>query len=54
MTVLAWSPNLTQDRAQPYGVRAVAKTELFAAADVISIHMPLSSLKERSMSSVSA
>jgi phosphoglycerate dehydrogenase-like enzyme len=42
MTVIAWSPNLTQDRAEPHGVRAVDKRELFSTADVISIHMPLS------------
>jgi phosphoglycerate dehydrogenase-like enzyme len=42
MTVIAWSPNLTQDRADPHGVRAVDKRELFSTADVISIHMPLS------------
>lgn len=42
MTVIAWSPNLTQDRAAPHGVRAVDKRELFSTADVISIHMPLS------------
>ncbi len=42
MAVIAWSPNLTQDRAEPHGVRAVGKAELFAAADVITIHIPLS------------
>ena len=42
MTVIAWSPNLTQARAEPHGVRAVGKRELFSTADVISIHMPLS------------
>jgi phosphoglycerate dehydrogenase-like enzyme len=42
MTVIAWSPNLTQARADPHGVRAVDKRELFSTADVISIHMPLS------------
>jgi phosphoglycerate dehydrogenase-like enzyme len=42
MTVIAWSPNLTQARAEPHGVRAVHKHELFSTADVISIHMPLS------------
>lgn len=41
-TVVAWSPNLTQDRATPHGVRAVSKRELFSTADVITIHMPLS------------
>ena len=42
MTVIAWSPNLTQARAEPHGVRAVDKSELFSTADVITIHMPLS------------
>jgi phosphoglycerate dehydrogenase-like enzyme len=42
MNVIAWSPNLTQARAEPHGVRAVDKHELFSEADVISIHMPLS------------
>jgi phosphoglycerate dehydrogenase-like enzyme len=42
MTVIAWSPNLTQARAEPHGVRAVDTHELFSTADVISIHMPLS------------
>jgi len=42
MEVVAWSPNLTQARADPHGVRAVDKHELFATADVITIHMPLS------------
>jgi len=42
MEVVAWSPNLTQERADPHGVRAVDKHELFATADVITIHMPLS------------
>jgi phosphoglycerate dehydrogenase-like enzyme len=42
MEVIAWSPNLTPARAEPHGVRAVDKHDLFATADVISIHMPLS------------
>jgi phosphoglycerate dehydrogenase-like enzyme len=42
MTVIAWSPNLTQARAESHGVRAVDKHELFSSSDVISIHMPLS------------
>ncbi|MCU1504375.1 MAG: Phosphoglycerate dehydrogenase, partial [Ilumatobacteraceae bacterium] len=42
MTVIAWSPNLTQARADPHGVRAVDKRELFSTSDVITIHMPLS------------
>ncbi len=42
MHVIAWSPRLTQERADPHGVRAVSKDELFRTADVITIHMPLS------------
>jgi phosphoglycerate dehydrogenase-like enzyme len=51
MQVLAWSPNLSAERAAEHGVRAVDKTELFAESDVISIHMPLS---ERSRGLVGA
>ena len=42
MSVNAWSPNLTQERADPHGVRAVDKRELFSTSDVVTIHMPLS------------
>lgn len=42
MAVIAWSPNLTPERADEQGVRAVSKAELFAESDVVSIHMPLS------------
>ncbi len=42
MSVLAWSPNLTQERASAHGVRAVTKQQLFTESDVITIHMPLS------------
>jgi phosphoglycerate dehydrogenase-like enzyme len=42
MSVIAWSPSLTQERAEPHGVRAVDKATLFAESDVITIHMPLS------------
>jgi phosphoglycerate dehydrogenase-like enzyme len=42
MSVIAWSPHLTQERADPHGVRAVSKATLFADSDVITIHMPLS------------
>lgn len=42
MTVLAWSPNLTAERAEPHGVRAVNKATLFGESDVITVHMPLS------------
>ncbi len=40
MDVIAWSPNLTQERASEHGVRAVSKEELFAQADVVTLHMP--------------
>jgi phosphoglycerate dehydrogenase-like enzyme len=43
MDVIAWSPNLTPERAEPHGVRAVSKDELFSTADIVTIHMPLSS-----------
>jgi phosphoglycerate dehydrogenase-like enzyme len=42
MTVLAWSPNLTPERAAEHGVRAVDKRTLFADADFVTVHMPLS------------
>lgn len=42
MKVVAWSPNLTQERASPHGVEAVTKEELFRRCDAITIHMPLS------------
>jgi len=42
MEVVAWSPNLTVERAAEHGVRAVSKDELFAGSDAITIHMPLS------------
>lgn len=41
MNVIAWSPNLTPERAAPHSVTVVAKEELFASADVVSLHMPL-------------
>ena len=42
MRVIAWSPNLTQERAEPYAVSAVPKEQLLRQADVVTIHMPLS------------
>ena len=42
MEVIAWSPNLTAERASEEGARAVSKQELFANSDVVTIHMPLS------------
>jgi phosphoglycerate dehydrogenase-like enzyme len=42
MTVLAWSQNLTAARAEEVGATLVAKDELFARSDVVSIHLVLS------------
>jgi phosphoglycerate dehydrogenase-like enzyme len=51
MKVVAWSPNLTADRARPVGVEAVSKADLFARSDVVTVHMPES---ERSIGIVGA
>ena len=51
MDVIAWSQNLQAEHAASLGVEAVAKEELFARADVISIHLKLS---ERSRALVGA
>ncbi len=42
MEVIAWSQNLTAEAAAAVGVRRVEKDELFAQADVLSIHLVLS------------
>ncbi|GAA4404581.1 D-2-hydroxyacid dehydrogenase family protein [Tsukamurella soli] len=42
MDVLAWSTNLTPERAAQGGARAVGKAELFERSDVVSIHYALS------------
>jgi phosphoglycerate dehydrogenase-like enzyme len=42
MQVIAWSPNLTPERAEPYAVTAVSKKRLLREADVVTVHMPLS------------
>jgi phosphoglycerate dehydrogenase-like enzyme len=42
MEVIAWSQNLTPDRAQACGARLVSKGELFRSADVLTIHVVLS------------
>ncbi len=42
MDVIAWSPHLTAERAAEHAVRAVPKEDLFAQADVVTIHLPLS------------
>jgi phosphoglycerate dehydrogenase-like enzyme len=42
MKVIAWSPNLAEDRARDAGARLVGKSEIMAESDAISIHMVLS------------
>jgi phosphoglycerate dehydrogenase-like enzyme len=39
MEVVAWSPNLTDERAAEVSVRRVSKEALFAESDVISLHL---------------
>ncbi len=42
MKVIAWSPNLTRERCKEVGVGYATKEELFATADVITVHVVLS------------
>jgi phosphoglycerate dehydrogenase-like enzyme len=41
MRVIAWSQNLTAERAAEVGVQRVTKEELFREADVLTIHLKL-------------
>jgi phosphoglycerate dehydrogenase-like enzyme len=42
MEVIAWSQNLTADRATEAGAVLVTKEELFRQADIVTIHLVLS------------
>ena len=42
MNVIAWSQNLTDEKAAAGGAKLVSKEELFRQADVLSIHLVLS------------
>jgi phosphoglycerate dehydrogenase-like enzyme len=42
MDVVAWSQNLTDERAAEVGVRRVGKEQLLETADVVTIHLQLS------------
>jgi len=42
MRVIAWSQNLTADKAQAAGAELVSKDDLFRRADVITVHLVLS------------
>jgi phosphoglycerate dehydrogenase-like enzyme len=43
MSVVAWSPHLTDERAAAAGARRVERDELLSTADVVTIHVPLNS-----------
>jgi phosphoglycerate dehydrogenase-like enzyme len=47
MDVIAWSQNLTAERAEAAGARLVSKEELFRHADVVTIHLVLSDRTRR-------
>ncbi|TYO62686.1 D-2-hydroxyacid dehydrogenase family protein [Bradyrhizobium hipponense] len=51
MNVIAWSPNLTPEKCKEVGVGYASKEELFAKADIVTIHVVLS---ERSRGLVGA
>jgi phosphoglycerate dehydrogenase-like enzyme len=42
MEAIAWSQNLTQEKAESQGVRLVSKDDLFRQADILTIHLVLS------------
>ena len=42
MAVIAWSPNLTADRAAQCGATLATKDALLAASDIVTVHMVLS------------
>src|SRR4051794_15536694 len=43
MEVIAWSQNLTPERASDAGAKLVEKDELFRQADIVTVHLVLSS-----------
>ncbi|KAH2807580.1 hypothetical protein KXV85_006255, partial [Aspergillus fumigatus] len=51
MNVIAWSPNLTPEKCREAGVVYATREELFANADIVTIHVVLS---QRSRGLVSA
>ena len=46
MDVIAWSQNLTDSAARSAGAQLVTKAELFARADIVSVHLQLSGRTE--------
>ncbi|MEE2570794.1 D-2-hydroxyacid dehydrogenase family protein [Pseudarthrobacter sp. J64] len=49
MDVIAWSQNLTAEAAEQAGARLVSKAELFAQADVATLHLRLSPRSENTV-----
>jgi phosphoglycerate dehydrogenase-like enzyme len=43
MNILAWSQNLTRESAEKHGAHLVGKEELFQTADIVTVHLVLSS-----------
>ncbi|MGE3245971.1 MAG: D-2-hydroxyacid dehydrogenase family protein [Beijerinckiaceae bacterium] len=41
MNVIAWSPNLTNERAAAAGVERVEKADLFSKSDIVTLHIVL-------------
>jgi phosphoglycerate dehydrogenase-like enzyme len=48
MTVVAWSQNLTAEKAAASGAKVVSREQLFGAADIVSIHL-ISSARTRGL-----
>lgn len=42
MNVIAWSQNLTHEKAEEHGARFVTKEELFRESDIVTLHLVLS------------
>ncbi|GAB2802070.1 D-2-hydroxyacid dehydrogenase family protein [Actinoallomurus bryophytorum] len=42
MNVIAWSPNLTPERAAEHGVSLATRAEVFGSADIVTLHLVLS------------
>ncbi len=42
MDIIAWSPNMTIEKAREAGARLVSKEELFRQSDIVSVHIVLS------------
>ena len=42
MSVIAWSQNLTKERAIQFGATLVGKDDLFSGSDIVTIHVVLS------------